>query len=67
MQGTITKYFTDRAFGFIQPDGGTDSVFFHKTSLPRDSEEPTVNAIVEFVVETDPRSGRLRASSVRLI
>jgi CspA family cold shock protein len=33
MFGTIRKIVQDRGFGFIQPDDGSDDVFFHRSSL----------------------------------
>jgi CspA family cold shock protein len=33
MQETITRYFQDRAFGFIRPDASRGDVFFHKSAM----------------------------------
>ena len=33
-QGTITRIVGDRGFGFIQPTGGGEDVFFHHSSMP---------------------------------
>lgn len=65
MQGFISKYFAERAFGFIRPDSSRTDVFFHKTAMVGDSE-PKVDMVVEFVEEMAP-NGRLRAASVRPI
>ena len=49
------------------PDGARSSdVFFHVSVWPAGST-PKVDTAVEFVTEMDPKSGRLTASSVRLI
>jgi len=33
MTGRIKKIITDKGFGFIQPDDGSDDVFFHRSRL----------------------------------
>jgi CspA family cold shock protein len=67
-KGTITRIVRDRGFGFIQPDGGTEEVFFHSSVV----EQPTFDELnegqqVEFETEPDPRQPqRSRAAHVRL-
>jgi CspA family cold shock protein len=63
MQGTISKYFTERGFGFIKPDASRTDVFFHISAMAPGSGEPEVGMIVEFTEEPDPRTGRLRAAN----
>jgi len=65
MQGTIKKYFDDRAFGFIRPDASRADVFFHKTATAGGAV-PTFDMVVEFVEELGS-TGRLRAVNVRPI
>ena len=65
MQGTITRYFADRAFGFIRPDASRGDVFFHKSAMVG-GVVPEVDMIVEFVEEMGS-NGRLRAVNVRPI
>ncbi len=66
--GTITRIVRDRGFGFIQPDGATEEVFFHSSVV----EQPTFDELnegqqVEFETEPDPRQPqRSRAAHVRL-
>ena len=66
--GIIRRIVRDRGFGFIQPDGATEEVFFHSSSV----EQPTFDELnegqqVEFETEQDPRQPqRSRASHVRL-
>lgn len=66
--GTIRRIVRDRGFGFIQPDGATEDVFFHTSAV----EEPTFDELnegqrVEFETEPDPRNPqRGRATHVRL-
>jgi cold shock protein len=33
MYGTIKKVIKDKGFGFINPDDGTDEIFFHRSRL----------------------------------
>jgi len=65
--GTIKRVIRDRGFGFIQPEGATEEIFFHSTSV----EQPTFDELnegekVEFQTEPDPRQPRRsRAVHVR--
>ena len=67
--GTIKRIIRDRGFGFIQPDGATQEVFFHSSSV----ESPTFDELnegqqVEFESEPDPRQPRRsRAVHVRAV
>lgn len=54
--GTIKRLVRERGFGFIQPDGTTEEVFFHSSSV----DSPTFDELnegqkVEFEIEPDPR------------
>lgn len=66
--GTIRRIVRDRGFGFIQPDGETEDVFFHTSSV----EQPTFDELnegqqVDFDIEPDPKQPkRSRAAHVRL-
>jgi len=67
--GTIKRLVRDRGFGFIQPDGTAEEVFFHSSSV----ENPTFDELnegqqVEFETEPDPRQPqRSRAIHVRQV
>jgi CspA family cold shock protein len=65
--GKITRIVRDRGFGFIQPEGSSQEVFFHKTSLESGSfEELNEGTVVEFESEPDPKQpNRSRAAKVR--
>ena len=65
--GTIKTLVKDRGFGFIQPDSGSDDVFFHTSSLP-DGNYDSLEAgqRVEFDVEADSRNpNRSRAANMQ--
>lgn len=66
--GTIKSLVRDRGFGFIQPDGGSDDVFFHTSSLPDGTCDALVEGQkVEFDVQADPRNAsRSRAANMRV-
>lgn len=61
--GTITKYFEDRGFGFIRTTDG--DLFFHVTSASPDLGIPTPGQAVTFDVGSNRRTGRLQAQNVR--
>ena len=67
--GTIKRLVRDRGFGFIQADGATEEVFFHKSSV----EQPTFDELnegqkVNFDAEQDPgKPERSRAAHVQLV
>lgn len=65
--GIIARIIRGRGFGFIKPEGGTEEIFFHSSSV----EHPTFDELnegqqVEFETEPDPRQpSRSRAIRVR--
>ncbi len=66
--GTIKRIVRDRGFGFIQADGATEEVFFHKSAV----DQPTFDELnegqkVNFDAEPDPgKPDRSRATHVQL-
>jgi CspA family cold shock protein len=65
--GTIKRIIRDRGFGFIQPEGSTEDVFFHSTAVEKPTfDELTEGQQVEFETEPDSRQPRRsRAVHVR--
>ena len=62
--GTVKKFFAERGFGFITPDGGGDDVFAHVSAIRETgSEELVEGQHVEFEVEQGPKGPQ--AKSVR--
>ena len=67
-QGTIKTVQSDRGFGFIAPDNGTQDLFFHHTAVVDPTfEELREGQRVEFEPGSDPRNpSRQRATQVRV-
>jgi CspA family cold shock protein len=66
MNGTI-KRLTDKGFGFIAPEGESQDVFFHFSSLSGDVrfEDMREGDKVEFDIEDSPKGPR--AANVRRV
>ena len=64
MQGKIIKWDQDKGFGFIEPSGGGDDIFIHKTALLNRKRTPQVNDKLEFSISTD-KQGRYCAAKAR--
>jgi CspA family cold shock protein len=65
--GIIKRLVKDRGYGFIQPEGSSAELFFHKSALEGVSfEELAEGGTVEFEAEPDPkRPERTQAAKVR--
>lgn len=53
MKGKLIKWNADKAFGFIQPNGGGDHIFIHKTALENRRRTPQVNDVITFSLTKD--------------
>ena len=56
MKGKIIKWNADKAFGFIAPNGGGDSIFIHKSALANRHRIPKINDVITFKVTKDNQS-----------
>ena len=67
--GTIKRLVRDRGFGFIQPTGESEDIFFHNSAIAGGMfDSLNEGQQVEFDKEADPRdSRRSRAANVRLV
>jgi CspA family cold shock protein len=67
--GTIKRLVRDRGFGFIQPTGESEDIFFHSSAIAAGTfDSLNEGQQVEFDKEADPRdSRRSRAANVRLV
>lgn len=61
--GTVKRWYSDRGFGFIQPDKGGKDVFVGRRGLSPGATLAEGDRI-EFTIETD-KDGRLRATNVK--
>lgn len=65
MNGTIKKFMSDKGFGFIAAEDGSE-VFFHVSSLqPADAQAVREGQAVEFRLGQGPKGKR--AEDVRLV
>lgn len=65
--GTVKFFNSQKGFGFIQPDDGTQDVFVHVTALERAGISGLVEAQkVSFETEVDSRSGKTAVSQLEL-
>jgi len=66
MQGSVKKLVSDRGFGFIASDAGTE-YFFHTTSVQGARfDDLREGQRVEFSTERDPGGRGERATNVKL-
>lgn len=57
LKGKLIKWHEDKAFGFIDPNGGGEHVFIHKTALSNRNRIPQVNDVITFSITKD-KQGR---------
>jgi len=62
--GVMMRWNDERGFGFIKPDGGSQDLFCHVSSLKFREDEIRDGDRVKFVVQYDERSGKNRAEDV---
>lgn len=61
--GTLTKWDSDRGFGFITPARGSGDLFVHISEFSRNGLRPQLNELLSFEVESGP-NGKQRAVRV---
>jgi len=67
LTGKIIRLISDRGFGFIRAEDGSE-VFFHHTAVADGTfDSMSEGGSVEFEMGRDPRSNRERAISVRVV
>ena len=65
--GTVKFYNSQKGFGFIAPDGGSQDVFVHATALERAGLSGLNDGDkVEFETEVDSRSGKTAVSTISM-
>lgn len=61
--GTLTRWNTDRGFGFITPAQPGDDLFVHISAFPRGFETPRIGEVISFEIEPG-KDGRRQAVRV---
>ena len=66
--GKVTRYFENRGFGFVQPDAGGSTLFFHIKSVDPTWEFDDVpeGSRVEFEIG-EGRDGRQEARHIKVL
>jgi len=56
-QGTVTRFYADKGYGFIAPDDGTPDVFVYHSAIEADGyHRLQENRCVEYTVTRAPRA-----------
>ncbi len=63
MKGKIAQWKDDKGFGFIQPEDGSEKLFFHVSSVKTDTHRPQVGDSVRYEPMRDAQQ-RLKAKGV---
>lgn len=63
-EGKLTKWNSERGFGFIAASDSGQDVFVHISAFPRDGSQPVLDELLSFEVEPDGK-GKKRAVRVR--
>jgi len=63
MKGKVNQWKDDKGFGFITPDDGSGTIFFHISSVKTNVRRPRIGDIVLFEAIRDSKQ-RLKAKSV---
>jgi cold shock protein len=63
--GKVKMFNEQRRFGFIRRDDGGADIFFHVSAL-REGDEITEGRAVSFETGPDPKTGKIKATSVDL-
>jgi uncharacterized membrane protein YsdA (DUF1294 family)/cold shock CspA family protein len=61
MKGKVINWNSDKAFGFIEPNGGGEHIFIHKTALANRKRVPEISDIITFSLGKD-KQGRYCAT-----
>ncbi len=57
LKGNLTKWNSDKAYGFIAPNGGGKQVFIHKRAFTNRIRVPQLNDVITFSIAKD-KQGR---------
>ena len=62
LQGKLIKWDNEKAFGFVEPNGGGDHVFIHRSAFANKQRTPQLKDIITFSITKD-RQGRYCANN----
>jgi cold shock CspA family protein len=65
MKGKVSLWKDDKGFGFIQPDDGSEKLFFHVSNVKTDARRPQVGDSVLYESTRDSQQ-RLKAKTSHL-
>jgi CspA family cold shock protein len=65
--GVLKVFKSDRGFGFIKPDGERQDVFVHASAAERAGIQLKEGMRLGFDVEADRKTGKPKASNLRLL
>jgi cold shock CspA family protein len=67
-QGVVKKWLSEKGYGFLRPDDGSQDVFVHISAFADRTVAPAAGDLVEFDISSDPADPwRLRATNARLL
>jgi len=67
VKGVIAKFFDERSFGFVRPEGDGDDMFFHVATIWNKGEHAIVPGLpVKFYHETDEYNGKLKSTAMKV-
>lgn len=55
LKGKLIEWNSQKAFGFISPNGGGENVFIHKTGFENRQRVPKINDIITFSITKDKK------------
>ncbi|WP_377923146.1 DUF1294 domain-containing protein [Alteromonas sediminis] len=64
MKGKLVKWDTEKAFGFIAPNGGGNHIFIHKTAFSNRKRTPQLDDVITFTLSKDKQGRNCAADAM---